>query len=149
MFLVREIEILCLAQNESSFPFWYCWGEHKCIPIYCCQADFFILLAQVFMFVCSPSRNSLFTQSCSVPLSDRLLPTHLQNEGLSLNVCPELFCAWREGTVAMSCWIQCSVKQCKAVSTTVQTVSCSRDRVGGKRKAWYFCWNVIRPAKLE
>lgn len=80
----------------------------------------------------SPSRNPLFSQLCSFCLSDHLLPCFcLQNEGLSLNMCPEPFHTRGEGAVA-TCLLLNPV-QCKTVSTSVQMLSCSRDRVDGKR----------------
>lgn len=80
----------------------------------------FILQAEIH---CSPS--------LALCLSDQLLPARLQNEGLSLNMCPEPLHARGEGTVA-ACTLLNSV-QCKAVFTSVQTLSCSGERVEGKR----------------
>jgi len=64
-------------------------------------------------------------------LSDHLLRTCLQNEELSLNMCPEPLHAKGERTGAI-CVLLNSV-QCKAVPTSVWTFSCSGDRVEGKR----------------
>lgn len=79
----------------------------------------------------SPSRNPLFSQPCSFSLSDHLLPAHLQNEELNLNMCPEPLHTGGEGTVAI-CMLLNSV-QCKTVSASIQMLSCSGDRVVGKK----------------
>lgn len=117
-FLSEKMKYFLLPQNESSFAFPYFRGENKCVPICYCQVDYFPWSG---FYVRSPSRNPLFTQPCSMSLSDQLLPARLQNKGLSLNMCPEPLHARGEGTVAV-CTLLNSV-QCKAVFTSVQTLS--------------------------
>lgn len=106
-------------------------GKTISVTICYCQADFFSFC--LVRFLCSLfKQKSIVHPACSMTPSDHLHPTHLQNDGLNLNICLEPLHTRREGTAGI-CMLLNSV-QCKAMSSSVWMLSFSRPLFRGEGK---------------